>query len=256
MCWDCCKPLSITRVFTLTRNASAGSFTRPLFAEDRTTCNGVETKDGTKYYADKVVLATGAWSPALIGLEDQCVSKAWAFAYIQLTPQEVAEYKDVPAIYDGGYGFFFEPNEHGIIKLCDEFPGFSRFKWHQPYVAAVPKHISVPWSHAKHPTDTYPDASELLNRSMRWCTDTADANLLICEHPKWKNFILATGDSGNSFKLLPNIGKQVVELMEGPLPQDLADPWRWRTAGDTLKSRRAALAKNLADMPGWKNDVK
>ncbi|KAJ6180730.1 hypothetical protein N7519_011191 [Penicillium mononematosum] len=253
---------------------SAGTFKRPLFAPDGTTCNGVETVDGTKYHADKVVLAAGAWSSTLVDLEDQCVSKAWVFAHIQLTPQESAQYKDVPVVYDGDYGFFFEPNEHGVIKVCDEFPGFSRFKQHQPYGATSPKLISVPRSHAKHPTDTYPDASEetirkaiarfmprfkdkeLFNRSMCWCTDTADANLLICEHPKWKNFILATGDSGHSFKVLPNIGKHVVELIEGRLPQDLASAWRWRPGGDALKSKRSAPAKDLADMPGWKHDAK
>jgi sarcosine oxidase/L-pipecolate oxidase len=103
---------------------------------------------------------------------------------------------------------------YGVIKVCDEFPGFSRFKQHRPYGAPSPKMISVPRSHAKHPTDTYPDASEvsikkaiatflprfkekeLFNRALCWCTDTADAALLVCEHPRWKNFILATGDSG------------------------------------------------------------
>ena len=54
---------------------SAGSFKRPLFAPDGTTCVGVQTVDGTEYHADKVVLAAGAWSPALVDLEDQCVSK-------------------------------------------------------------------------------------------------------------------------------------------------------------------------------------
>jgi sarcosine oxidase/L-pipecolate oxidase len=53
----------------------AGSFKKPLFAEDGVTCIGVETVDGTKYYADKVVLAAGAWSSVLVDLEDQCVSK-------------------------------------------------------------------------------------------------------------------------------------------------------------------------------------
>ncbi|KAJ4130473.1 hypothetical protein NW754_009526 [Fusarium falciforme] len=69
---------------------------------------------------------------------------------------------------------------------------------------------------------------KIVDRAMCWCTDTADANLLICEHPKWKNLILATGDSGHTFKLLPNIGKHVVELLEGILPQQLAESWRWR----------------------------
>lgn len=52
---------------------SKGSFKQPLLAEG--VCVGVETVDGTRYYADKVVLAAGAWSPVLVDLEEQCVSK-------------------------------------------------------------------------------------------------------------------------------------------------------------------------------------
>ena len=249
----------------------AGSFKQPLLAEG--ICIGVETVDGTQYRADKVVLAAGAWSSALVDLHEQCVSKAWVYAHMQLTAQEAAAYKDCPVVYHGDYGFFFEPNEHGVIKVCDEFPGFTRFKQHRPFGADAPKRVSVPRSHAKHPTDSYPDASELsirkavatflprfeekelFNRSLCWCTDTADAALLICEHPEWKNFILATGDSGHSFKLLPNIGKHVIELIEGTLAEDLTQAWRWRPGtGDALKSRRAAPAKDLADVPGWKHD--
>ncbi|KAI1868528.1 uncharacterized protein JN550_006444 [Neoarthrinium moseri] len=243
---------------------SAGSFKQPLLDVDGSTCVGVETVDGTKYYADKVVLAAGAWSPAL----------AWVYAHIQLSPEEAAEYKGVPVVYNGDIGFFFEPNEHGVIKVCDEFPGFSRFKQHQPFGSSAPKPVSIPRSHAKHPTDTYPDASEvtirqaistylprfekreLFNRAMCWCTDTADSQLLICEHPKWKNFILATGDSGHSFKILPIIGKHVVELIEGSLSDDLTHAWRWRPGGDAQKSTRAAPPKDLADMPGWRHDTK
>ncbi|CAI6074917.1 unnamed protein product [Clonostachys chloroleuca] len=256
------------------QSGDAGTFKKPLFADDEVTCRGVETIDGSRYFADKVIMAAGAWTPTLIDLKDQCVSKAWVLAHIQLTPEEAAAYKNTPVVYDGSYGFFFEPNEEGIIKVCDEFPGFTRFKTHQPYGAGEPKCISVPRSHASHPTDTYPNASEVsirkavarflpglkdrpfINRAMCWCTDTADSNLLICEHPKWKNLILATGDSGHSFKMLPNIGKHIVELMEGTLQQDLLDYWKWRPGGDALKSTRAAPAKDLADMPGWKHDAR
>jgi sarcosine oxidase/L-pipecolate oxidase len=144
---------------------------------------------------------------------------------------------------------------------------------HKPFGASEPTRISVPRSHAKHPTDTIPDASQvsirkavatflpkfmnrsLFNQQLCWCTDTADAALLICEHPQWKNLILATGDSGRSFKLLPNIGKHVVELIEGTLSETLTHAWRWRPGiGDALKSRREAPAKDLADMPGWRHD--
>jgi sarcosine oxidase/L-pipecolate oxidase len=136
------------------------------------------------------------------------------YAHLRLTSEEAADFKNCPVVYNGDVGFFFEPDENGIIKVCDEFPGFTRFKKHQPYGAGSPKSLSVPRSHAKHPTDTYPDASEksirkaidtylprfndkeLHNRTLCWCTDTADAAPLICAHPQWKNFIVATGDSG------------------------------------------------------------
>ena len=52
---------------------NAGTFRQPLLAEG--VCIGVETVDETKYYAEKVVLAAGAWSSTLVDLEDQCVSK-------------------------------------------------------------------------------------------------------------------------------------------------------------------------------------
>lgn len=64
------------------------------------------------------------------------------------------------------------------------------------------------------------------------------------------------GCCSHSFKLLPNIGKHIVELIEGTLAQELADSWRWRPGGDALKSRRGAPAKDLADMPGWKHDAR
>lgn len=276
---------------TSCRRNRSGSFKRPLFADDGTTCVGVETVDGTRYLGDKVVLAAGAWSPALVDLEDQCCSKvsptypllgthiilnpfqAWVYAHLRLTPQEAAPYKDMPVVYHGDIGFFFEPDEHHVVKVCDEFPGFTRYKTHQPYGAAAPRAISVPRSHAKHPTDTYPNASEatirravatllprfrhkaLFDRALCWCTDTADASLLVCEHPRWANFVLATGDSGHSFKLLPCIGKHVVELIEGNLAPDLAEAWKWRPgSGDARKSTRAAPARDLAEMPGWNHD--
>ena len=66
----------------------AGSFRQPLLAEG--ICIGVETVDGTRYYADKVVLAAGAWSPTLVDLQDQCVSKVpisiSTISYMLITP--------------------------------------------------------------------------------------------------------------------------------------------------------------------------
>ncbi|KAJ3990477.1 FAD dependent oxidoreductase [Lentinula detonsa] len=252
---------------------NSGTFQSLILSDDGKTCLGAVTKDGTRYLADRVVLASGAWTPSLVDLEDQCCSKAWVYAHMQLTPEEVRKYIGCPVVYNEDIGFFFEPTEDGVIKVCDEFPGFTRYKMHQPFGASKPTLVSIPRSHARHPTDTYPDASEitirkaiaaflpnfkdkeLFDRAMCWCADTADANLLVCEHPRWKGCFVATGDSGHSFKLLPIIGKHIVELFEGTLQEDLREAWRWRPgSGDARKSTRAAFAKDLADLPGWKHD--
>jgi sarcosine oxidase/L-pipecolate oxidase len=247
----------------------AGAFKAPILKDG--VCVGVQTADGSEYFADKVVLATGAWTPTLIDLEGQCCSKAWVYGHLQLSPAEAEEYKGHPVVYNGDVGFFFEPNEQGLIKVCDEFPGFTRFKDHMPF-GGQSQRISVPRSHAKHPTDTVPHASDktlrqavatylprfgkrpLLNRALCWCTDTADANLLICEHPRWRNLVVASGDSGHTFKLHPVIGLHVVELLEGRLASQLVDAWKWRPGGDPVKSIRPGYPQDLADMPGWRND--
>lgn len=73
----------------------------------------------------------------------------------------------------------------------------------------------------------------------------------------WLILELTRSLHSHTFKLLPNIGKHVVELLEDTLADDLKQAWRWRPGeGDPLKSRRAAPATDLADMPGWKHDEK
>ena len=51
------------------------------------------------------------------------------------------------------------------------------------------------------------------------------------------------------------IGKHVVELLEGTLQEDMRQAWRWRPgSGDARKSTRAAPAKDLSELPGWNHD--
>ena len=56
--------------------SSAGSFRRPIVDESTGKCIGVETKDGARHLAERVIMATGAWTPSLVDLKGQCVSKA------------------------------------------------------------------------------------------------------------------------------------------------------------------------------------
>ncbi|ODO11460.1 hypothetical protein I350_00240 [Cryptococcus amylolentus CBS 6273] len=253
----------------------SGNFDSLVFDNDGKTVKGVKGKDGSVTEADLVVLAAGAWSPALVDLQGQCVSKCWVYAHIQLTPEEAAALKGIPTVYNDKYGFFFEPRvENNLLKLCNEFPGYTHYVQHQPFDANEPKRISVPRSHADFPSDTMPNEAldeikrlvrialphlagrELINQAMCWCTDTADANWLLCEHPKWKGLVLATGDSGHTFKMLPIVGGQVADLIEGKLSDEKRHLWRWRpNAGDPNGTGRGGPSpKDLADLDGWRHD--
>jgi sarcosine oxidase/L-pipecolate oxidase len=102
-------------------------------------------------------------------------------AHLELTAEEAARYKAIPVVYNEEVvshvhylsqtklsfqqGFCFEPRlirnydgkDRWIIKLCDEFPGYTRFLEKQPFGANNPVKVSVPRSHSAHPTDTVPE---------------------------------------------------------------------------------------------------
>jgi len=65
----------LRRLGVKTAFGTAGTFKEPLLSVDSGRCIGVVAEDGTEWAADLVVMATGAWSPTLIDLEGQCVSK-------------------------------------------------------------------------------------------------------------------------------------------------------------------------------------
>ena len=59
----------------------SGAF-KALVLDDKGRCRGVETEDETRWEADVVVLAAGAWSPVLVDLEGQCESKVSSYQFI------------------------------------------------------------------------------------------------------------------------------------------------------------------------------
>ncbi|ORX35174.1 putative peroxisomal sarcosine oxidase [Kockovaella imperatae] len=256
-------------------SGESGTF-RTLVLDSSGRCTGVEVADGTIWEGDLIVLAAGAWSPVLVDLEGQCESKAWIYAHIQLTPEESQAWKGIPTMYNDLYGFFMEPQPGtGLLKLCNEFPGYTHMALARPFPLQKDIRMSVPRSHTRHPTDTIPDESRedikqlidkclphlrgrpLINQGMCWCTDTEDANWLLCEHPKLPGLVLATGDSGHTFKMLPVVGSEVADLIEDKLSDTKRHLWRWRPgAGDPNGTGEGGpRPKDLSDVEGWRSET-
>jgi sarcosine oxidase/L-pipecolate oxidase len=181
--------------------------------------------------ASQCILCTGAASPALLPeLSPHLWSKCWTLAHIELTEEEVKEYRNMPVVDNYELGFFFEPDpKTRWIKICNATQGY-HFK-----TAADAKGTpySVPRYASDHPEDGIPNEAEiairkfvdailpqfsgrpLLGARICWCTDTADQHFLFGRHDKYPELLLGTGDSGHGFKFLPTIGSYIADLMEG-----------------------------------------
>jgi sarcosine oxidase/L-pipecolate oxidase len=143
-----------------------------------------------------------------------------------------------------------EPSPDGIMKIVNEFEGYTHNIPWRPFGAKEEITMSVPRSHANHPTDTIPTEGvneirkvidvclpafkdkPLFDKAICWCTDSFDGHWLLCDDPRYRNLVLATGDSGHTFKMLPIVGKYVADLIEGKVSAFLGladDSYRMKT---------------------------
>ena len=60
-----------------------------------------------------------------------------------------------------------------------------------------------------------------------WYTDSYDNHFVMDFIPKIEGVLIATGGSGHGFHFLPNLGKYVVDRIEGK-SGGLLETWRWR----------------------------
>lgn len=234
-----------------------------LVKDENGVVKGVLCKDGTVHEADRVILCTGAWSPSLVDLKDQCLSKCWTVGHIQLTPEEAAPLRGAPVVDHSDLGFFFEPSADNKIKLCNATPGYTHFQ----RLPSFSEKISVP-SPVKNaiPKEAHdalrvfvdtvlPQFSDrpLIDEFVCWCTDHKDGGWLIGEIPGTEGLLLATGDSGMAFKFLPTIGAHIADALEGTLDEKRKNAWRWRPEiqGHEDESRPEGEVKDLVGLDGW-----
>ena len=174
----------------------------------------------------------------------------------------------------------------GMIKLVNEFAGYTNIQPWLPFPRNIahslpcspftsdPVKMSVPRSHALNPSDTIPTecavaieslvanclpflkGRQLIQKAMCWCTDTVDSNWLICRDPRWSTaeqsakVIIASGDSGQTFKMFPVVGRQVADLIENKVSQRA---WQFETLSSTLifpaRARKTAALALAAQFP-------
>ncbi|KAG0683895.1 hypothetical protein C6P40_004425 [Pichia californica] len=219
------------------------------YAKSITEINGqaaVVCKSGKTYTSDNIIVGLGANTGRLIDLKDQQSATGLFVTFIKLTDDEYLKFKECAVLFDAEMGYFFPPDpKTKLLKIA--LPGIgSCNKVNDPHSLSNKK-ISLPRFKNLNPNDTIPKHGEieaklllakyipelayhkLIDSKICWIGDTQDSDFIIDLIPGYKNLYVASGDSGHAFKFLPNIGKYIVNKVEGKLDPTLNKMWSWKS---------------------------
>lgn len=220
---------------------------------------GVRTTSGQIYAADKVVLATGAWTSALLSpvedalriseqdrIERQITAVGRISAYYILSESETQSIIDskMPVVVIGGQVDIIPPRQPTrTLKIND-----LRTEVVHSIVTSSGSKITAPpqMDQASVPDDLRKESAGIMRRAMphftsthspsRWriCFDavTPTEDWLLCSHPhpSLSNLVIATGGSFHSYKFLPVAGKYVAKVLKGESCGEEKDrAWKWKS---------------------------
>lgn len=197
------------------------------------TCVGAYTASGKLFTADVVVVALGAEVAKVIPeLAPQITAKAFAVAHVQLTSSEAEKLRGIPVTYARDLGFFFEPDPRtGLLKLCPSSAGITNYN--EKKISLPPKDSSFIPAHDEEAIrkilrETLPSLAErpLINQHMCWVADTRDSAYIIDNLPGKKGVVVASGDSGTAFKMLPLAGQWIKKVIEEG--KQTESRWQWK----------------------------
>ncbi|PYH48127.1 NAD(P)/FAD-dependent oxidoreductase [Aspergillus saccharolyticus JOP 1030-1] len=217
---------------------------------------GVKTADGTVYTANKIVLATGAWTSQLMSsiedeldlpdadrVERQITAAGVCVSHFQLSPAEQERYAQLPVFVYGEQGEVIPPTADGILKFTSASSFTNTIRTASGHEISVPvaDQLQVPQKlQEAHMREIRPRLPELLEHGRRqpewyrlcWDAISPSQHPLITPHPdpRLANLYLAVGGSFHSYKFLPTIGRYVVNVLQGVSNGPEKDAaWAWKT---------------------------
>jgi glycine/D-amino acid oxidase-like deaminating enzyme len=209
----------------------AGTEVRGLI-EDGPRVLGVRTADNREFRAESVIVAAGAWTPALL---PQMNGLMWStaqpvFHFLADPPEPFRPPSFVVWTADvantGWYGFPALPD--GTLKLANHGPG-------RRQGAAAPRQVD-PGEEGKFRDflrRALPDLAEATLIGSRVCMycDTWDGDFWIDYDPEREGLLVAAGGSGHGFKFAPMLGPIIADVLERK-PNRFAHRFRWRARGE------------------------
>ena len=190
---------------------------------------GVVTAEGPTFSADRVLIATGAWTPELLP-ELRDVMWATGQPVFHFSPPDPTAFdsKRFPVwaadiSRSGWYGFPL--SQGGILKVANHGPG-RRVALSEPLEVSDADVVRC----REFMGATFPSISDAPLVGSRLCLycDTADGDFWISRHPEREGLVVASGGSGHGFKFAPVLGEIIADVVEG-VPNPHAGRFAWRT---------------------------
>lgn len=192
-----------------------GCFKSLLVADnDARNVTGIITADNEQHYADRVILATGSWTPSVVNMHGQAIATGQFVIHFKLSKEDQERMAEFPVwsadISNTGF-YGFPCNDNGILKIAKHSTGYLN-----PSSEIDP--TSVPRTHTTNPDDTIPkiaaaearaflkqffpftDSLDIAYSRVCWYSDSIDGDFIVAPHPDYEKLIVATGDSGHAMK--------------------------------------------------------
>ncbi|KAL1592245.1 hypothetical protein SLS60_011322 [Paraconiothyrium brasiliense] len=246
-----------------------------LFCDDGTSLEGARLQDGTILKADKIVLASGAWSTSLLApvedklkivekdrIERQVTAVGRLSAYYDLSEEEANHMMDtkLPIIVIGGEVDIIPPYYHiPTLKVNDLKTEFTN-----TITTRTGRRINAPSkrNQMQVPARLIQQSERVIKSNIpgwtktrspdRWriCYDavTPTEDWILSRHPddRLKNLYIAVGGSFHSYKFMPNAGKYLLNVLDGKSNGEEKDrAWKWKNEAE-LKER---AAKEFGESP-------
>lgn len=203
---------------------------------------GVRTRAGDTFYAEHVVVASGAWTPLLLH-ELAPILKVTGHPVFHLKPANLDLFTpphfvvfNADIARTGWYGFPLHPREQ-VVKIANH--GVGRVLHPDNDQRVVTDHDIEQLR--TFLAATFPALSDAPLVATRRClyVDTPDGDFWIDRHPHYAGLTVATGDSGHGFKFAPILGGLIADAIEGK-PNPWLPKFRWREFHTHDRSREAA----------------
>jgi glycine/D-amino acid oxidase-like deaminating enzyme len=202
---------------------------------------GVKTTDGRELRAGTVLVAAGAWTPALLpNLGDVMWATAQPVVHFRVENPAAWQAPRFPVwgadiSRTGWYGF--PALNDGTLKIANHGVG-RRVHADDPRVVP-PADVERFTAFVHEHLPALAGAPIVASRLCLYC-DTFDGDFFIASDRERSGLVVAAGDSGHGFKFAPVLGALIADVIEEE-PNRWAPRFRWRTRGDDAKEAARAI---------------